>query len=95
MPETKQITFKYNELTEMLIKQQNLHEGLWAIFIKFGIQGANLGPTRDELVPAAIVPILEIGIQRVDSPNGLTVDAAKVNPAPGGSKRTGKKVTES
>ncbi len=82
MAEAKQITFEYKELTEILLKQQDIHEGLWGIFLKFGIRGANIGPSPAEILPAAIVPVLEIGIQRFDKPSRLTVDAAVVNPVP-------------
>ena len=83
MAEAKQIIFRHTELAEMMVKQQDIHEGLWSIYLKFGIQGANLGPTPEDILPAAIVPVLEIGIQRVNKANRLTVDAAIVNPAPG------------
>ncbi len=47
-----------------------------------GLGGANVAliPGAD-LNPAAIVPVLKIGLQRFDAPNNLTVDAAKINPA--------------
>lgn len=87
MAETKQIAFSYKEVAEMMVKQQGIHEGLWGIFLRFGIQGANLGPTPEDILPAAIVPVLEIGLQKLAEPSRLTVDAAVVNPAPGKQKR--------
>lgn len=82
MPEAKTIVFNHREIAEALVKSQDIQEGLWGIYIEFGIQGANLSisPSQDTLVPAAIVPVLKIGIQRFDKPNQLTVDAAVVNP---------------
>jgi hypothetical protein len=84
MPETNQITFSHQEIAEALIKKGDLHEGLWGIYIEFGIGAANIGqgPDSEEIniVPAAIVPVLKIGIQRFPKSNNLTVDAAKVNP---------------
>ena len=80
MAETSKIVFPYKEVVEALILKQGLHEGLWALDIKFGIQATNFGPNETDLRPTAIIPILEIGIQRVDRANNLTVDAAKVNP---------------
>lgn len=84
MPEAAMYVFSYKELAELLVKQQNIHEGLWGIFIRFGLGAANVGeaPGGDTLIPAAIVPVREIGIQRFEEPNNLTVDAAVVNPAP-------------
>lgn len=81
MAEAKQITFSYKELAEILVKQQGIHEGLWGVFLRFGIRGANIGHTPEELLPAAVVPVIEIGIQKFDEPSRLTVDAAVVNPA--------------
>ena len=81
MPETRKIEFNYNEIAQALVRYSNIHEGLWGIAIKFGIQGANIGAGPDgDLTPAAIVPILELGLQRFDEPNNLTVDASEINP---------------
>jgi hypothetical protein len=33
-----------------------------------------------EMLPSAMLSILELGIQRFDEPSALTVDAAEVNP---------------
>lgn len=78
MPETKQITFTYQELVEMMVRKLGISEGLWGIYVKFGIAAANAGPGSEELKPTAIVPVLEIGIQRMEEPSNLTVDAAEM-----------------
>jgi hypothetical protein len=82
MPETNSITFTHKEVAEALIIKQDIHEGLWGIIIEFGIAGVNVGqgPGDPNMMPAAIVPVLKIGIQRFPSPNNMTVDAAEVNP---------------
>jgi hypothetical protein len=84
MAEVKNYVFDYKEVAEALIKQQGIHEGLWGIYMEFGILGTNMtsGPPEERTIPAAIVPILKIGIQRFDNPSSLTVDAAEVNPRP-------------
>ena len=82
MAESTQITYTHREVAEMLVKHQGLREGIWGLFLKFGIQAANIGPDAGQLVPAAIIPVLAIGLQKFDSENALAVDAAKVNPAP-------------
>jgi hypothetical protein len=61
------------------VRAQCIVDGHWGVFLKFGIQGGDFGTGPNELLPAAIVPILEIGIQRFDEPNALTVDASLVN----------------
>jgi hypothetical protein len=84
MPETNSITFSHKEVAEALVKKQDLHEGLWGIYIEFAIGAANISqsPEDPNILPAAIVPVNKIGIQRFPSPNNLTVDAAVVNPLP-------------
>ncbi len=79
MPETAQMLFTHKEVTEALIKAAGIHEGIWGVYIEFGIAGTNI-EQPDGFIPAAIVPISKIGIQRFTEPNGSTVDAAKVNP---------------
>lgn len=80
MPEATQIVFKHKELAEILVKSQNLHAGIWGLFFRFGIGGMNVGQSEADLQPAAIVPILEVGLQKFDKENNISVDAAKVNP---------------
>ncbi len=84
MPENTQITFSHREIIELLIKERNIHEGVWRLTIVFGLQAVNFGsPGSNDVFPSAIVPVQKIGIQRVgddELPDGITVDAAKVNP---------------
>jgi hypothetical protein len=82
MSEVQTYLFSYKEVAEALIKRQGIHEGFWGIYMEFGLAGANINPgPEDVTVPAAIVPILKIGIHRYDKPNPLAVDAAEINPA--------------
>jgi len=81
MPETKNITFSHKEVAEALIRYNNLHEGLWGLYVEFGLAGANVGSgPGGDLNPAAIVPVIRIGLQRFEKPNNLTAEAAEVNP---------------
>jgi hypothetical protein len=81
MPETQQITFTHAEVAEALIKTQDIHEGLWGMYVEFGIAAANIsGGPEGDFFPAAIVPLVKVGIQRFDKASNLTVDAAVVNP---------------
>lgn len=59
--------------------------------VRFGIQAANISLGGGDPVPSAIVPVLEIGIQREPNVTPLTVDAAVVNPAPTAQKKKGAK----
>jgi len=82
MPELKNMVFDFKEVAEALVRQADIHEGLWGVYVEFGMAGANVGtdPTREDLRPAAIIPIMKLGVQRFDKPNNLTVDASVVNP---------------
>lgn len=84
MPETKNYTFGYTELAEILVKKLDIHEGFWGLYIEFNFGAANINASPDakSLAPAAIAAVKSIGIQRFDTPNNLTVDAAVVNPIP-------------
>lgn len=77
MAEQTQLVFKHKEVVEALIKKQGLTEGIWGIYIKFGIAAANIeNQGSAETHPAAIVPILEIGLQKFDKETNLSVDAS-------------------
>ncbi len=80
MAETTQIVFTHKEIAEILLRHHGLHEGIWGVYIKFGIKGANVGASDSDLMPSAIVPVLQIGLQKFEKENNLSVDAAKVNP---------------
>ena len=79
-PESQPIAFTHAQVAEALIKYHNIHEGLWGLYVEFGIAASNAGPSPDQLNPAAIVPILKIGLQKFNKPNNMTADAAIVNP---------------
>ncbi len=80
MAKPVQIAFKFTELAELMVKKQNIHEGHWSIMVRFGLGAANTTLPTGELRPTALVPVVEIGIQRNDEPTPLTVNAAIVNP---------------
>ena len=74
------ISFSYKEIAEILIKNQGLTEGIWGLYLKFGIQATNVAIGPANLAPAAIIPVLEMGLQKFEEENSMSVDAAKVNP---------------
>jgi hypothetical protein len=82
MAEAKNYVFGYTELAEVLVKKLDIHEGLWGLYIEFNFGAANVNASPDgkSLAPAAIAAIKAVGLQRFDTPNNLTVDAAVVNP---------------
>lgn len=82
MAEASQYTLPYKELAEVIVKHLDIHEGFWCIFLRFGIQAANMSLNNSSFAPTAIVPVLEIGITREAELTPLGVDAAEVNPPP-------------
>lgn len=82
MPEVKTYTLNLTEISEVIIKKLELHEGLWGVYLEFALGAANVpaSPEAKTIAPAIIGLVQKIGIQRFDSPNNLTVDAAQVNP---------------
>jgi len=80
MAEVTQYIFDFKEIAEALVKKADIHEGIWGIYVEFGLTATNVGQTESQVLPTALVPIQRIGIRRFDKENNLAVDASKVNP---------------
>jgi hypothetical protein len=89
MAESQVFTFSFKELATLMIKEKGLKEGLWGIYVRFGLSAGNLEVAQEQqptdpvtasksLAPAAIIPLIEVGLQRFESASSLTVDAAEV-----------------
>jgi len=91
--EKERILFSYQEIVECLIKEKDIHEGIWGIVVGFELGVANVLKHGEagSFLPAAIVPISSIGIERVEEESNLTVNAALVNPKTKPSKSAAKK----
>jgi len=78
----KPIMFSILHLTEMIVKQENLHEGLYNLAFEFQVAVGTVGPEIETLYPGAMIGVSKIGISRTDpeKKNIYTVDAAEVNP---------------
>lgn len=87
MAEASQIIFSHKEVVEALLKQQGISDGFWGLYVKFGIKGVNIGENETEIVPAAIIPILELGLQRFDKETNISIDAARIGTNPQLTKR--------
>ena len=87
MPETGLITFTHKELVEILVKNQNLSEGIWRLHVRFGLKAASLGTSNEDRLPTAMIPVLDIGLQRVDTEDNLSVDASKLQGRKSGPKK--------
>jgi len=87
MAEPEQFFFTHREVVTALIRKQGLREGFWQLAVQVGIAAANIQHAEtNEVVPAAIVPIIKIGLRRVTEQDAsghaaqLIVDAAQVEP---------------
>ena len=80
MAETITIALTHKEVVEAFIKLENIHDGIWQLYVEFGIGAGNLSIGPDEVAPAAIVPLKKLGLTKVDKEGPLTVDASLVNP---------------
>lgn len=83
MDEIKAITFTHREVVEALIKYHDLHEGIWQLFVEFGLAATNMATGEGsnlQISPSAIVPINKIGLQKIDKETPIALDASKVNP---------------
>src|SRR6266540_5832120 len=93
------IIISFKEMAELLVKKKGLHEGFWGIFVRFGIKATNVefvepeNPQAKSMLPTALIPIVELGIQRFNEPASICVNAAEINPKPTRrlTKGTGKK----
>ena len=94
MAETEKIAFTHKEVVGALLKQQGIHEGIWSLYVEFGLGAVNVGPSDGSLLPAAVIPVLKIGIQKADKVNSLSVDAAQVNPVVETPKKTTKRAAK-
>ena len=83
--QTQTIVTSHKMVVEALVKLNGLHEGIWGLFVRFGIGAINAGENEQQLVPAAIIPVVEIGLQKFEKETNISVDAAKVNPVQSGS----------
>jgi len=84
MPEIETYKFSHKELIELMIKSAGVHEGDWMLQVNFGFTAGNFGPDNENMMPGGAALINHVGITKAtrESPKGLVVNAAKVNPAP-------------
>jgi hypothetical protein len=91
MAEATQYMFDHQEVAELLVKKQGLHEGVWMLSLEIGQAAATVpAPDGKSLFPAALNIVQRIGLKKHDGePSNLTVDAAEVNPLSSATKKGG------
>ena len=82
MPEPARLMYELKELAEILVKEQKLKKGHWCLAVQYGlgaglVQGSYQG--KAGTTPTALVGMLSIGIQEIDAPNDISVDASKLH----------------
>jgi hypothetical protein len=78
MPAPTQFTFSYKEVVELLVRKAEITEGIWGLQVRFGMQATNINQADGTLLPAAVVGILEIGLQKFDKLNNIAIDAGEL-----------------
>ena len=82
MPEVSQIKYDLKELTALMLQDQGIRSGLWMIWTKWTFGATNIAPPEDQpggaIGPGAIAMLTEMGIQRVEEPGPLSIDASEL-----------------
>jgi hypothetical protein len=75
------------ELVTILIKQRDIHEGLFSLAVKFEIAVGGVGPSTESIYPGAMIGVSGFGLGKAEKPGPRIVDAAEVNPKIKSSKK--------
>lgn len=75
-----EFSFNHSELVALMLKDANIHEGLWSLTVNFKLGAGAFGPNEDEVAPSAFVSVDSLGIRRAPEPGPLIFDAATINP---------------
>lgn len=75
------------ELTEVLIKHHGLTSGMYDLALEFQFGAGSFGPSPEKVLPSLFVSISRVGLQRTEKEGIHTVDASKLNPPKGRSKK--------
>lgn len=70
------------QLTELLVRHLDLHDGLYDLMTHFSIGTGPVGPSLNELSPGLMVGLTGVGLIKVPTAGPNSVDAAQVNPGP-------------
>ena len=82
MAEVTQYSFSWLEVTELLIKKQNIHDGNWIVVVEYGIAAGMFGQNESDIKPGVLISgnSLQLVKAQPNAPTALVVDAATVNP---------------
>jgi hypothetical protein len=68
------------ELTTLLIKHYDVHEGIYTPLIEFQIGVGAVGPRPESQYPGAMIGVAKVGLAKAKTLGPSTVDAAEANP---------------
>ena len=74
-------TFTHKEIAALLMKDADIHDGLWILGVTFTLAAANAGPDEGSMIPAAVVGVRSVELKKSDKPGPMIFDAAELNPA--------------
>lgn len=76
----RSLTLSLTEVTSLLIKHYDLHEGMYDVAIELKIAAGAIGPSPESSLPGAMFGVSGIGLQRTETPGPRSINAAEVNP---------------
>jgi hypothetical protein len=75
------------DLAVLLVRDANLHEGLFDISFELQTAIGSFGPIDGQVLPGAIFGIKSVGLLPAQTMNQHTIDAAEVNPVKASEKK--------
>ncbi len=80
MAEATQIEYSLREVAELIVRDRGIKEGHWMIWLKFAHTAANISlENKDDINPVVMSRVMALGIQRVDLPSRISVDASELS----------------
>lgn len=80
MAETPKYECNAQELVTAMIKHKGIHEGIWALELRFNFGAMNFQGPDGKIRPASVSAVDTYILAQVDQASPLAVDAAIVNP---------------
>lgn len=87
MAQASVIEYGHKELVSLMLRDQNITDGIWMLQVKFAFGAGNFGSSEADVNPTGFVGVAAIGLSKQEVPGPLTVDAATVNPTKEGGPR--------
>jgi hypothetical protein len=80
MTEANKIEFPNVELLKILLKEKNIKEGNWVLSAAFNFAAINIGQSPDgsDALPAGMVALAAVVIERVPEPLSFSIDASEI-----------------